>query len=82
MEVVSGDTDWDDFEEEYFVELDFVEWVAYFAFARSIIEPALAIAEFVVPKSTLHHGHPPLCEMKEGVCNEEPDFFPNKVLWR
>ena len=55
MEVVSGDQDLDDFEDEYFVELDSVEWVACFAFARSIVEPALAIAEFVVPKSTLHH---------------------------
>ena len=48
MEVVSGDPDWDDFEEEYFVQPDFVEWVAYFAFAQSIIEPALAIAEFLL----------------------------------
>ena len=55
MEVVWGDQDLDDFEEEYVVELDFGEWVACFAFAGSIVEPAFAIAEFVVPKSTLHH---------------------------
>ena len=45
----------DDFEEECIEELDFEEWVACFAFAQSIIEPALAIAKFVVPTSTLHH---------------------------
>ena len=55
MEVVSGDQDLDDFEEEYFVELDFVELVACFAFAQSIFVPALATAEFVAPKLTLHH---------------------------
>ena len=55
MEVVSEDQDLDDFEEDYFVELDFVEWVACVAFARSIFELAFAIAESIVSKSTLHH---------------------------
>ena len=55
MEVVSGDRDSDDLEEDYFVELDFVELVACVAFGQLIIELVLTIAEFVLPKSTLHH---------------------------
>ena len=55
MEVVSGDRDSDDLEEDYFVELDFVELVACVAFGQSIVELVFAIAEFVILKSTLHH---------------------------
>ena len=51
MEVVLEDPSLDDFEEE----LDFEEWVACFAFAQSIIELALAIVEFILPTSLLHH---------------------------
>ena len=51
MEVVLEDPSLDDFEEERIEELDFEEWVACFAFARSIIELALAILEFVLPTS-------------------------------
>ena len=73
--MVSGDQNLDDLEEDYFVELDFVELVACVAFGQSIVELVFAIAESVLPKSTLHHLHQPLREMKEGMCNEEPDFL-------
>ena len=55
MEVVSGDRDLDELEEDYFVELDFVELVVCVAFGQSIVELVFAIAESVLPKSTLHH---------------------------
>ena len=54
MEVVSGDRDLDDLEEDS-VELDFVEVVACVAFGQLIVELVLTIAESVLPKSTLHH---------------------------
>ena len=44
----------DDLEED-FVELDFVQLVACVAFGQLIVELGLAIAEFVLPNSTLHH---------------------------
>ena len=54
MELVSGDRDLDDWEED-FVELDFVELVACVVFGQLIVELMFAIAESVLPKSTLHH---------------------------
>ena len=62
MVVVLEDPDFDDLEEVLFVEL---ELVAYVAFALSIVGLVLAIAGSVLPKSTLHHLHQPLREMKE-----------------